>query len=321
MAAANALLAWRQVQRQKKSGGGRLRGEQERQPLIQEEEGGRRGAARRGYEIREITEMGRMAGLFFSRGGRNLFYICLVVYLYGDLAIYGAAVAKSVRDVTCTFRPNSSVTALNISESAPCWAGSNQSRLSAYRVILALFICTIGQFVFCNVTKTKYLQIVTTLMRWAAFLVMVALACVALSSSAPASPPSTRISGLPNLFGVCVYSFMCHHSLPSLVTPIANKSKLYSILLGDYLLILSFYFLLAFTGIFAFTDINDLYTLNFQPSSSDNWFLFSLHIFLALFPVFTLSTNFPIIAITLSNNLKSHLPGLVPGIYLEHQLP
>jgi len=333
MAAANALLAWRQAQRQKRSGGERqssevvrangsqlgspvrrafgeepeerLRGEQERQPLIQEEEGGRRGAARRGYEIREITEMGRMAGLFFSRGGRNLFYICLVIYLYGDLAIYGAAVAKSVRDVTCTFRPNSTVTALNISESAPCWAGSNQSRLSAYRVILALFICTIGQFVFCNVTKTKYLQIVTTLMRWAAFLVMVALACVALSSSPPASPPSTRLSGLPNLFGVCVYSFMCHHSLPSLVTPIGNKSKLYSILLGDYLLILGFYFLLAFTGIFAFTDINDLYTLNFQPSADDSWLLYACHCFLSLFPVFTLSTNFPIIAITLSNNLKA----------------
>ena len=53
---------------------------QERSPLIQDhhEEDGRRGAARRGYEIREITEMGRMASLFFSRGGRNLFYICLV---------------------------------------------------------------------------------------------------------------------------------------------------------------------------------------------------------------------------------------------------
>ena len=115
-----------------------------------------------------------------------------VIYLYGDLAIYGAAVAKSVRDVTCTFRPNATVTALNISENAPCWPGSNQSRLSAYRVILALFTCTIGQFVFCNVTKTKYLQMVTTLMRWAAFLIMVALACVALSSSSPASPPPTR---------------------------------------------------------------------------------------------------------------------------------
>jgi len=29
------------------------------------------------------------------------------------------------------------------------------------------------------------------------------------------------ISGVPNLFGVCVYSFMCHHSLPSLITPIS----------------------------------------------------------------------------------------------------
>ena len=33
--------------------------------------------------------------------------------------------------------------------------------------------------------------------------------------------------------------------------------------------------------------------------------MYTLHIFLALFPVFTLSTNFPIIAITLSNNLKA----------------
>ena len=31
-------------------------------------------------------------------------------------------------------------------------------------------------------------------------------------------------------------------------------------------LILSFYLLLAFTGIFAFKEINDLYTLNFQVS-------------------------------------------------------
>ena len=77
-------------------------------------------------------------------------------------------------------------------------------------------------------------------------------------------PPSSNIAGVPNLFGVCVYSFMCHHSLPGLVTPISNKRSLYSLMMGDYCLILAFYFLLAYTGIFAFTDINDLYTLNFQ---------------------------------------------------------
>jgi len=347
MAAANAMVHWKRLQRLKRSGGSvseqlvtktlqvqAMGGAREppSSPLLRpgtSSAGGGRGSARRQsadesqplidqdaieripssvssyYEITEITEMGRMASLFFSRGGRNMFYLCLVIYLYGDLAIYGAAVAKSIRDVACNYKPSNMTSPLNISDSELCWTGSTKTRLDAYRIFLAVFVCTIGQFVFCNVTKTKYLQIATTLMRWQAFLVMVVLAILTLVNKSPASPPASKISGLPNLFGVCVYSFMCHHSLPGLVTPISNKKKLYSLMLGDYALILSFYFLLAFTGIFAFRDINDLYTLNFQPSPSDSWFLFSLHIFLALFPVFTLSTNFPIIAITLSNNLKS----------------
>ncbi len=119
------------------------------------------------YEITDVTEMGRMATLFFNKIGKNLFYICIAIYLYGDLAIYGAAVSKSVRDVACTYRPpsNSSTTASNISETEKCWDWASQSRMDVYRIVLAIFVCTIGQFVFCNVTKTKYLQIITTIMR------------------------------------------------------------------------------------------------------------------------------------------------------------
>lgn len=272
------------------------------------------------YEITQITEMGQMSTLFFNPLGRNLFYVCLVIYLYGDLAIYGAAVAKSLRDVACNFRPDnstnssSSISSFNLSESTACWSWSQGvSRLDAYRIFLATFVCSVGQFVFCNVTKTKYLQILTTLMRWLAFTIMVVLAVMRLVSSdssnssrpdRPAPSPFLFL-GLPNLFGVCVYSFMCHHSLPSLVTPISKKKYLSSMVLADYTLILSFYMLLAFTGIFAFSEINDLYTLNFQPEQSDSWAQFLVHIFLSLFPVFTISTNFPIIALTLSNNLKA----------------
>ena len=137
----------------------------ENQPLLDRESQALTHNASPYYEITEITEMGKMASLFFSRSGRNLFYICLVVYLYGDLAIYGAAVSKSVRDVACTYRPPNVTSSANISDSELCWDWSDQSRMDAYRIILAIFICTIGQFVFCNVTKTKYLQIATTLMR------------------------------------------------------------------------------------------------------------------------------------------------------------
>ena len=114
-----------------------------------------------------------------------------------------------------------------------------------------------------------------------------------------------------------MYSFMCHHSLPSIgknllqlflenvgiyniflssVTPISRKKHITGLLSLDYTVILSFYLLVAFTGIFAFDEIQDLYTLNFTPNPGEPWYMKLIHYFLSLFPVFTLSTNFPIIA-------------------------
>jgi len=109
MASANAMIHWRRLQRLKRSGGSvseelvartlqvqaqstaRRRSMDENEPLINEETVERvQQSVSSYYEITEITEMGKMASIFFSRNGRNLFYICLVIYLYGDLAIYAA---------------------------------------------------------------------------------------------------------------------------------------------------------------------------------------------------------------------------------------
>ena len=149
--------------------------------------------------------MGKMAALFFNKPGRILFYLCLTIYLYGDLvstysiflvfwyyislkkvdskfvwsekwilisrifslptikqAIYGAAVAKSLRDVACTYTPaNQSQSSTNISEYDPCWSNEagNLNRMDAYRIALAVFVVFVGPFAFFNVTKTKYLQV------------------------------------------------------------------------------------------------------------------------------------------------------------------
>ena len=91
--------------------------------------------------------MGKMASLFFNRWGRTLFYLCITIYLYGDLAIYGAAVAKSLRDVACTFTPaNTSRSAGNISDNAPCWKDSEITRIDAYRYKIGFytFVSPIG---------------------------------------------------------------------------------------------------------------------------------------------------------------------------------
>ncbi|CAK8691106.1 unnamed protein product [Clavelina lepadiformis] len=266
--------------------------------------------AQQKFAITQAVEMGEMADMFFNKIGRTLFYLCITIYLYGDLAIYAAAVPKSLRDIVCG---NLSCSASNasgsqhVSDDDICW-GSSITRMDVYRIFLAIFAVTLGPFTYFSVQKTKYLQITTTLFRWIAFILMIVLAIIHISKTngGEGRPPIAEVSGIPNLFGVSVYSFMCQHSLPSLVTPIRNKRSLSKLLAADYMLILIFYMLLGMTAIYCFQSdvLQDIYTLNFQDSCDTTNVAF-LRYFLGLFPVFTLSTNFPIIAVTLRNNLQS----------------
>ncbi|KAG2460816.1 TM104 protein, partial [Polypterus senegalus] len=151
-----------------------------------------------------------------------------------------------------------------------------------------------------------------------AFTTMIILALIRIGKGkGEGHPPAAVLLGVPNLFGVCVYSFMCQHSLPSVVTPISDKRRVSALVLLDYVLILSFYSLLSFTAIFCFDSgvLKDMYTLNFTDSCDVIGVAF-LRYFLGLFPVFTISTNFPIIAVTLRNNWKTlfHRGGTYPWV-------
>ena len=189
--------------------------------------------------------MGQMAKMFFRPWGVTLFYIVICLYLYGDLAIYAAAVPKSLMEVTCTYCPpcgnssdhNSSIQYYNsncsnsseLDNNMLCWPGVEAiSRVNAYRIYLVAFIVSLGSCVFFDVQKTRILQYITTVMRWLAFSIMVGLSIKQLSQGkGQGHPPVANIAGVPTLFGVCVYSFMCHHSLPSLLTPIRSKRGLH----------------------------------------------------------------------------------------------
>lgn len=185
---------------------------------------------------------------------------------------------------------------------------SDITRLDCYRLSLIAFASLMVPFAFFNVQKTKYIQMCTVMLRWMAFSVMISIAIQRLLTEGQQGfPPVANFYGIPSMFGACVYSFMCHHSLPSLVAPIEDKKHLHAKLSADYVLIGGFYLCLALTGAFAFAHLEDLYTLNFIPSMDDKQTeeLLLVEYFLALFPVFTLTASFPIIAITLRNNLEA----------------
>ena len=135
---------------------------------------------------------------------------------------------------------------------------------------------------------------------------MIILAIVRIAEGHYHPPPLADFKTLPSLFGISVYSFMCQHSLPGMVTPMRNKKGVHWMLLGDFAMTLVFYLLLTITGSFAFRscEMGELYTLDFF-NPGDSVIKMIIGTYLALFPVFTLSTNFPIIAVTLRENLKS----------------
>lgn len=123
------------------------------------------------YSLDKRVELGEMAEVFFSHSGRYLFYLCLTIYLYGDLSIYSAAVSKSLRDIICG-ENNTFVNMTNDElDQQPCWihadgAVDNFTRLDCYRASLIAFAVCIGPFVFFNIDKTKYIQMFTVLFRW-----------------------------------------------------------------------------------------------------------------------------------------------------------
>lgn len=170
-----------------------------------------------------------MANKLFSKSGLVLFYACVVVYLYGDLAIYAVgkkekvvykcnlklAVPKSLREMTCS-RPKDLPKDV---QSWPCF-GTWKSN-DVYRLYVVLFALCMVPFAFGNVQKTKCIQIVTTVMRHLSFGLMIVIAALGIAhgqgQSAANVIQNENPLNLPNFFGVCIYSFMCHHRFVALI--------------------------------------------------------------------------------------------------------
>lgn len=139
------------------------------------------------------------------------------------------------------------------------------------------------------------------------------------------SPRIANGKSFAPLFGVCVYAFMCQHSLPALITPIRTKGRLHLWMGLVVISVFCVYSVLALTAVFTFSDIYDVYTLNFRSAcQSDSMAVTNVQFFeyfLALYPVFTLSTNFPIIGVTLRNNLRKMFVPSAPAIWPKRSTP
>ncbi|OQS02085.1 hypothetical protein THRCLA_05511 [Thraustotheca clavata] len=254
------------------------------------------------FDVSEKIEFAAIANELFTHRGLIAFYICTIAYLYGDLSIYAVAIPKSLREIICP-RPSMNMTV---------WDCPDVSLTSSqlYRVLVAAFGVSLGSFVFGHLHKTTCIQLITTVMRHVSFALMIILVIIGIFRGEGRSVADVvsheDLLSLPDFFGVIIYSFMCHHSIPGIIAPISKKRTVGIILLYAFITSLLVYVTLSITATFRFqpTDIQDVYTLNFN-----NYPIRFFAYFLSLFPVFTLSTTFPIICITLRENLHTLFKG------------
>ncbi|XP_063681472.1 transmembrane protein 104-like isoform X2 [Bolinopsis microptera] len=255
------------------------------------------GGSRYSFRISKRIEMAEMAEIFFNKVGVVLFYVAVIIYLYGDLAIYTVAVPKSLANVSCIpdLRDEHNVTL--------CWNGVSHD--AAYRIFVLIYVLCIGPFVFFNAQKTTLLQIFSSILRHTSFFIMVVIAIDRIMKHKHGVPKPQDVKPvifdkIPDFIGVSVYCFMCQHSLPSFITPMKNQNRATPVLLSALAACLGIYAVVCYTATFSFENLEDVYTLNFA-----NFGVIPIRYFLELYPVFCLTASYPIIGITLRNNLKT----------------
>lgn len=230
------------------------------------------------YKIRERYELGEMGTMVLPKWLAGLLYLTLFSYTFGCLCVY----AVSITDTLALLIP------------------SVDQGLRASILVLVFFpLC------FADLQRLRLLQYFIMVIRVLALVGMLSCAIwkISLQEAVPAMP-MMRPMGLPCLFGNAVLSFMVHHSIPGLISPLEHQADAPQVVWKAYSISYVLYLILGYTALRAFGDvIETLYSMNF----------ISVPIvgpLLCAYPLLMFAI-YPIVAITLRNNMINAL-GLSP---------
>lgn len=178
---------------------------------------------------------------------------------------------------------------------------------TVYFVALSVFTVAMVPFVFFPLKKTRVLQIITGVQRHLVFWTIILWAAALIKSANREPTPAERganfKSGPALLFGNAVYGFICQQYIPSIVSPVRDKTATTKMVGLTLLAVLCYYLALCWMTLYAFPDkleliSNDIVTFAFQDIQP-RW----LAKLVMAVPLLGVCTNYPIIAIVLRDNL------------------
>ena len=266
------------------------------------------------FSLSERIELNEMVEMLFKdaskegkRSKMNLAVMIflnasLIIYLTGTMATYSALIASTFKSLIT----------------------DRIGGVDSYYIFIAITVCIGAPLSFGNFQNTKYIQIVICAARFSVYTIMVVTTAVYFfqgdrenDNDRPKDFDTyyVNFSGISSLYGNIVFTFMTHHSLPGLLSPIRPERHIKRVLAYSLMFCCTAYIILCSFGMLAFwnapiTDkdrcgdnsepcrIMETYNLNFS-----SYHLKWIGYYIEGYPLLMLML-FPLVAITLRNNTR-----------------
>ncbi len=289
--------------------------EEEKSNILASSSSSKASSSKASFSLHERIELNEMVEMLFKTPERSKWNLALMIFLNASLIIYlTGTMATYSALIASTFKSLIADTVFNT---------------DSYYVFIALTVLIGAPLSFGNFQNTKYIQIIICFARFSVFVIMLITTAIYFfqgdSENTKTSSPDSRpkdfdkyyvnFSGISSLYGNIVFTFMTHHSLPGLLSPIRPEKHIKHVLATSLAFCASCYIILCSFGMLAFWDapildkdrcgdnsepcrIMETYNLNFS-SYHVKW----IGYYIEGYPLLMLML-FPLVAITLRNNTR-----------------
>eukprot|EP01137_Pigoraptor_chileana_P006741 Opistho-2@51389 len=269
------------------------------------------------YRKFDFTILSRVFGGFKTK----LFtQTTMTFYCWGAMWAYVAVFAGSI--VTVFFNYVLDGEDCDISDS-----DASDSCKRSYYIAVAVYACIVVPLTLLDVAEQMYVQAALTVYRFSSFIVMIITVCIAMAHQ-PAlvreqakEDYGFKFSGFVAAFTSSIVALNFHYNMPDVIQPVRDKKRLRLVISASLITATTFYIVIgSLCAIYFGENTNEIITKNWSAYTGcgDGWEKCSssgrsakaivVQLWVLLFPICDMVSVYPLIGITLSNNLMEMVP-------------
>ncbi|KNC81931.1 hypothetical protein SARC_05781 [Sphaeroforma arctica JP610] len=246
---------------------------------------------------------------------QNITQLVMTCYAMGTLWLYSSIFSSSVSAIFFSYV---------LHTECDVYAPIHSNRCEAsYYVCMAIFATIVITLGLQDLGDQAVVQKLLSLYRVVAFVIMITTLIVKIAVNPNFVPHRVDDIGYFDWkkfalgFGPCMLAITCQYNIPDVIQPLQDKRAAKQVTFIALFASVVLYFALGLLGALAFEHVNPLVTLNWNDYTAcgDGWepcprnyFANAIQLIVMLFPVVNVTSSYPLVSITLGDNIMGMLP-------------